>query len=69
MPTALNSLPVRVEMPVLAEPEICLRLLQRGSDSRVPPAAYSILAVLARQYSAIGAEIGLIDKSILAWHR
>ena len=25
--------------------------------------------VLARQYSAIGGEIGLIDKNILAWHR
>ena len=27
------------------------------------------LDVLARQYSAIGAEIGSIDKRILAWHR
>src|ERR1700688_2370301 len=28
-----------------------------------------VLDVRARQYSAIGAEIGSIDKSILAWHR
>ncbi|MDO8534291.1 MAG: IS110 family transposase, partial [Xanthobacteraceae bacterium] len=38
-------------------------------DNRVPPAARGILDVLARQYSAIGAEIGSIYKSILAWHR
>jgi transposase len=38
-------------------------------DNRVSPAARDILDVLARQYSAIGAEIGSIDKSILAWHR
>jgi len=46
-----------------------LEIIAKSSESRVPPAAYSIRAVLARQYSAIGAEIGLIDKSILAWHR
>ena len=34
-----------------------------------PQLARGILDVLARQYSAIGAEIGSIDKSILAWHR
>jgi transposase len=39
------------------------------ADERVLPAARGILDVLARQYSAIGAEIGSIDKSILAWHR
>jgi transposase len=44
-------------------------IIAKSSESRVPPAAYSIRAVLVRQYSAIGAEIGLIDKSILAWHR
>ena len=33
------------------------------------PAARGILDVLARQYSAIGTEIGSIDKNILAWHR
>jgi transposase len=39
------------------------------ADNRVPSAALGILDVLARQYSAIGAEIGSIEKSILAWHR
>jgi hypothetical protein len=30
--------------------------------------ARGILDVLARQYSALGAEIGSIDRSIVAWH-
>lgn len=38
-------------------------------DNRVSPTARGILDMLARQYIAIGAEIGSIDKSILAWHR
>jgi transposase len=46
-----------------------LGIIADGSDSRVLPAARGILDVLARQYSAIGAEIGSIEKSILAWHR
>jgi transposase len=46
-----------------------LRIIADGADSRVLPAARGILDVLARQYSSIGAEIGSIGKSILAWHR
>ena len=46
-----------------------LRIIADAKDHRIPPAARSILDVLARQYSAIGTEIGSIDKSILAWHR
>jgi transposase len=46
-----------------------LRIIADGADSRVPSSARGILDVLVRQYSAIGAEIGAIDKSILAWHR
>ena len=46
-----------------------LRIIADGADNRVPPAVRGILDVLARQYSAIGAEIGSIDKSILALHR
>jgi transposase len=46
-----------------------LEIIADGADSRVPPAARSTLDVLARQYSALGAEIGSTDKSILAWHR
>jgi len=46
-----------------------LEIIADGADNRVPSSARSILDVLARQYSAIGAEIGSIDKSILAWHR
>ena len=46
-----------------------LGIIADGADSRIPPAARGILEALARQYSAIGAEVGSIDKSILAWHR
>ena len=46
-----------------------LGIIADAEDHRVPPAARAILEVLARQYSAIRVEIGLIDKSILAWHR
>ncbi len=46
-----------------------LKIITDGADHRVPPAVRGILDVLARQYSAIGAEIGSIDKSILALHR
>src|ERR1700681_4069343 len=44
-----------------------LEIIAGGADSRVPPAARGILDALARQYNAIGAEVGSIDKSILAW--
>jgi transposase len=46
-----------------------LEIIENGADSRIPSAARSILKVLATQYSAIGAEIASIGKSILAWHR
>lgn len=46
-----------------------LEIIADAGDSRVPPVARGILEVLARQYSAIGSEIGSIDRSILAWHR
>lgn len=46
-----------------------LSIVADADDLRIPPVARGILDVPARQYSAIGAEIGAIDKSILAWHR
>ncbi len=46
-----------------------LRIIADAKDHRIPPAARSILDVLARQYGAIGTEVGSIDKNILAWHR
>jgi transposase len=46
-----------------------LKIIADGADHRVPSCARGILDVLARQYGAIGAEIGSIDQSILAWHR
>ena len=46
-----------------------LKIIADGTDNRVPSSARGILDVLARQYSAIGTEIGSIDKNILAWHR
>jgi transposase len=46
-----------------------LKIVADAEDRRIPPAARGILDVLARQYSAIGTEIGSIDKNILAWHR
>jgi transposase len=46
-----------------------LEIIADAGDSRVPPAARGILEVLARQYCAVGSEIGSIDRSILAWHR
>jgi len=46
-----------------------LRIIADGADNRVPSSARGILDVLARQYSALGAEIGSIDKSILTLHR
>jgi len=46
-----------------------LRILADTEDRRLAPAVRAILDVLARQYSAIGAEIRSIDKSILTLHR
>ena len=46
-----------------------LEIIADRADGRVSPAARGILEVLARQHSALGAEIGSINKSILAWHR
>ena len=46
-----------------------LRIIEDSADSRLSPAVRGILDVLARQYSAIGAEIVSIDKSIMALHR
>jgi len=46
-----------------------LRIIADGADNRLVAEARGILDVLARHYSAIGAEIKSIDKSILAWHR
>jgi len=45
-----------------------LEIIGKDADSRIPLAARSVLKVLAAQYSAIGAEIASISKSILAWH-
>jgi len=46
-----------------------LRIIADSTDNRVPASARGILDALARQYSAIGVEIGSIDRSILVWHR
>ncbi len=39
------------------------------NDGRIPVIAHFSLDVLARQYAAITAEIGAIEKRIHAWHR
>jgi transposase len=46
-----------------------LKIIADVEDHRVASSARGILDVLARQYGAIGAEIGSIDQRILAWHR
>jgi len=46
-----------------------LRIIADSADNRVPSSARGILDVLAQRYISIGAEIGSIDKNILAWHR
>jgi len=46
-----------------------LKVIANTEDDRIPPAARFCLAVLARQYVAITAEIGSIDKHIHVWHR
>ena len=46
-----------------------LKVIANAADDRIPPIARFCLEVLARQYVAITAEIGAIDKRIHAWHR
>ena len=46
-----------------------LKVIANAADDRIPPIARFGLEVLARQYVAITAEIGAIDKRIHAWHR
>jgi transposase len=46
-----------------------LKVLANGEDDRIPVAARFSLEVLARQYVAMTAEIGAIEKRIHAWHR
>jgi transposase len=46
-----------------------LKVIANAEDDRIPPAARFCLDVLARQYVAITAEVGSIDKRIHAWHR
>jgi transposase len=45
-----------------------LRIIDTAEDDRIPEAARFSLEVLARQYEAIAAEIGAIEKRIRAWH-
>jgi transposase len=58
-------------VPAKGRNGICelLRIVENGADGRIPPLARGILGVLARQYRALGAELGSIQKSILGWHR
>jgi len=46
-----------------------LEIIKDDVDGRIPLAARNVLKVLAAQYGAVGAEITLIGKNILAWHR
>ena len=46
-----------------------IKIIGNSDDDRVPAAARISLDVLARQYAAIAAEIGAIEKHIHAWHR
>ena len=46
-----------------------LKIIAHEDDDRMPAAARFSLAVLARQYLTITAEIGTIEKRIHAWHR
>ena len=45
------------------------KIIADARDDRIPVAARFSLDVLARQYAAIAAEIGAIEKHIHAWHR
>ena len=46
-----------------------LEIIANQEDDRIPAMARFSLEVLARQYAAIAAEIGAIEKRIHAWHR
>jgi hypothetical protein len=46
-----------------------LEIVADSDDDRIPGAARFSLEVLARQYTSVTAEIGTIEKRILAWHR
>jgi transposase len=46
-----------------------LAIVANDQDERIPAVARFCLDVLARQYSAIATEIGIIEKRIHAWHR
>ena len=46
-----------------------LKIIANAEDDRLPSAARFSLGVLARQYDAITAEIGVLEKRIHAWHR
>jgi transposase len=46
-----------------------LQIIANTDDDHIPPIARFCLEVLARQYKALTAEIGSIDKRIHAWHR
>ena len=46
-----------------------IKIIGNVDDDRVAAVARFSLAVLARQYEAIAAEIGVIEKHIHAWHR
>jgi transposase len=46
-----------------------LQIIANTEDDRIPPIARFCLEVLARQYKALTAEIGSMDKRIHAWHR
>jgi transposase len=46
-----------------------LQIIANTDDDRIPLIARFCLEVLARQYTALTAEIGSIDKRIHAWHR
>jgi transposase len=48
-----------------AEP---FKMIADEKDGRIPAVAQFSLGVLARQYAAIAAEIGAIEKRIYAWH-
>src|SRR6201982_1259093 len=46
-----------------------LKIVADENDDRIPAAARFCLDVLARQYAALGAEIGALETRIHAWHR
>jgi transposase len=46
-----------------------LQVIANAEDDRLPPVARFCLEMLARQYAALTAEIGAVDKRIHAWHR